>query len=206
MASKPSKTTPTSTIVRPDQTSSTPNIPTAQQNLNVKPTKPIPIPKPAHTSVAPVSVTDAVKLTSTSPTSRMMFFDEVARKCFEVASQEEQEVREAVPEPKKRPTTLPVKPQNADKQEDTPQTSATTSRATYTVTVSSKPGEVTTTTTPAPHLAGSSTPHPEGKTYNTSGKTMRSRVEQGLPNQAITLFAPIGMAEDLTKIQLILYK
>ena len=153
MASKPSKTTPTSTIVRPDQISSTPNIPTAQQNLNAKPTKPIPIPKPAHTSVAQASVTDAVKLTSTSPTSRMMFFDEVARKCFEVASQEEQEVKETIPEPKKRPTTLPVKPQNAlqtdDNQEDTPQTSATTSKSTYTVTVSSKPGEVTTTTTSA---------------------------------------------------------
>ena len=33
---------------------------------------------------------------------------------------------------------------------------------------------------------------------------MRRRIEQGLPNQAITLFAPIGMAEDLTKVQLIL--
>ena len=207
MASKPSKTTPTSTIVRPDQISSTPNIPTAQQNLKAKPTKPIPITKPAHTYVAQASVTDAVKLTSTSPTSRMMFFDEVARKCFEVASQEEQEVKETVPEPRKRPTTLPVKPQNAlqtdDNQEDTPQTSDTISKSTYTVTVSFKPGEVTTTTTSA-KTAGSSTPHPEGKIYNTSGKTMRSRVEQDLLNQAITLFAPIGMAEHLTKIQLIL--
>ena len=35
---------------------------------------------------------------------------------------------------------------------------------------------------------------------------MRRRIEQGLPNQAITLFAPIGMAEDLTKAQLILCK
>ena len=33
---------------------------------------------------------------------------------------------------------------------------------------------------------------------------MRKRVEQGLPNQALTLFAPVGMAEDLTKVQLIL--
>ena len=33
---------------------------------------------------------------------------------------------------------------------------------------------------------------------------MRRRIEQGLPNQAITLFVPIGMAEDLTKVQLIL--
>ena len=40
--------------------------------------------------------------------------------------------------------------------------------------------------------------------YNTSGSVMRKRVEQGLPNQALTLFAPVGMAEDLTKVQLIL--
>ena len=33
---------------------------------------------------------------------------------------------------------------------------------------------------------------------------MRRRVEQGLPSPAITLFAQIGMAEDLTKVQLIL--
>ena len=39
--------------------------------------------------------------------------------------------------------------------------------------------------------------------YNTSGSMMRKRVEQGLPNQALILFAPVGMAEDLTKVQLI---
>ena len=33
---------------------------------------------------------------------------------------------------------------------------------------------------------------------------MRRRIEQGLPNQAITLFVPIGMAEDLANVQLIL--
>ena len=33
---------------------------------------------------------------------------------------------------------------------------------------------------------------------------MKRRIEQGLPSPAITLFAPIGMAEDLTKVQLIL--
>ena len=91
MGSKPSKT-PTSTIVRPDQISQPPSIPTAQQSSDAKSTKPIPIPKPAHTSVAPTFVTDAAKLTPTSPTSRRIFFDEVTRKCFEVASQEEEEV------------------------------------------------------------------------------------------------------------------
>ena len=91
MASKPSKTTPTSTIVRPDQISQPQSIPTVQQSLNVKPTKPIPIPKSAHTSVAHASVTDVTKLTSASPTSRKMSSEEVARRCYEIASQEEKE-------------------------------------------------------------------------------------------------------------------
>ena len=33
---------------------------------------------------------------------------------------------------------------------------------------------------------------------------MMNNVEQSLPNQARTLFAPVGIAEDLAKIQLIL--
>ena len=169
--------------------------------------KPIPIPQTAPTSVAQHHVTDAARLTSSSPTSRRMFFDEVARMCFEVASQEEKNAEKPVPEPRRRPTTLPVKPQNDlstdDNQGNTPQTSTTTSGLTYTMTVRSNPGEATTTTTTA-NTADSSTPHPEWKNYNPSGKTMRKRIEQGLPNQAITLFALIGMAEDLTKVQLIL--
>ena len=160
-----------------------------------------PIPKSAHTSV-----TDAAKLTSASPTSRKMFFNELARKCYEVASQEEKEAEKPVPVPR-RPTTLTVKPQNDlladDNQGDIPQTSATISGSTYTMTVSSNPGEVTTTTTAAETVDSSS---PLYENFNTSGKTMRRRIEQGLPNQAIILFAPIGMAEDLTKVQLILCK
>ena len=105
MASKPSKTIPTSTIVRPNQVSQQQNTTTVQQNLNVKPTKPIPIPKPAHTSVAQVSVTGVANLTSASPTSRKMFFEEVARRCYEVANQEEREEKKPVPVPR-RPTTL----------------------------------------------------------------------------------------------------
>ena len=167
MASKPSKTTPTSTIVRPDQISQPQSIPIVQQISDAKPTKPIPIPKPTHKYVAHTSVTDAAKLTSTSPTSRKMFFDEVARKCYEVASQEEKEAGKPVPVPR-RPTTLSVKPQNAlqadENQGDTPQTSATISGSTYTMTVSSNPGEVTTTTTTA-KTADSSSPLPEN--FNT---------------------------------------
>ena len=79
-----------------------------------------------------------------------MFFDEVARKCYEIAGQEEKKAEKPVPVPR-RPTTLPVKPQNAlqsdDNQGEIPQTSVTISGSTYTITVSSNPGEVTTTTT-----------------------------------------------------------
>ena len=199
MASKPSKTMPTSTIVRSDQATQQLNTPTVQPKLGVKSTSPIPIPKSVHTSVAQVSVTDANNLTSVSPTARKMFFHETARKCYEEAGKEEKETEKPVPKPK-RPTTLPVKPQNVDNQSDVPQTSATIAGSTCTMTVSSSSGETTTTTTGDKTAEGPT--HPE--TFNTSGRVMRRRVEQGLPSPAITLFAPIGMAEDLTKVQLIL--
>ena len=108
MASKPSKTTPTSTIVRPDQISQPPNIPTAQKNSDATPTKPIPIPKPAPTSVVQHHVTDAARLISSSPTSRKMFFDEVARRCFEVANQEK-EAEKPVPGTKKKTNNITYK-------------------------------------------------------------------------------------------------
>ena len=90
MESKPSKTTPTPTIVRPDQISQPLNIPIAQKNSDATPTKPIPIPKPAPKSVVQHHVTDAARLISSSPTSRKMFFDGVARRCLEVADQEKE--------------------------------------------------------------------------------------------------------------------
>ena len=146
MASKPSKTTPTSTIVRSDQALQPSNTPTAQPKLGVKSTNPIPIPKSVHTSVAQLSVTDADKLTFVSPTSRKMFFHGTARTCYEEANQEEKEAEKSVHVPR-RPTTLPVKPQSVDSQGDIPQTSATIAGSTCTMTVSSNPGETTTTTT-----------------------------------------------------------
>ena len=96
MTSTPSKTIPTSTIVRPDQVSQPQNIPTIQQNLNAKPTKPKPIPKPAHTSVAHASVTVVANLTSASPTSRKMSSEEVARKCYEIGKQGREEVSSCI--------------------------------------------------------------------------------------------------------------
>ena len=40
--------------------------------------------------------------------------------------------------------------------------------------------------------------------YNTSGAEMKRRIEDGKPNQAVTLFAPVGVAEDLSKTQYLL--
>ena len=180
MASKPSNCIPTSAAVRPNQVSPPQNFPTAQQNLDAKPTKPIPIPKPAHTSVAQVSVTGVTNLTSASPTSRKMSSEEVARRCYEIANQEE---KQSDPVPI-RPTTLTVKPQQDDRQREMPQTSATNAGPTYTMAVNSNPREVTTTTTTTRRADVPTTP-PEK--INTSGKTMRRRMEQGLPSQAITL-------------------
>ena len=197
MASKPSKTMPISTIVKPDQVSQQLNTPTVQPKLGVKPTIPIPIPKTVHTSAAQVSVIDANSLTSVSPTSRNMFFHEEARKCYEEAGQVEKEGEKLMPKPR-RPTALPVRPQNIDTQNDVPPTSSTIAGSTCTMTTCSSAGETTTTIT----ADGPTDP----ETFNTSGRVMRRRVEQGLPCPAITLFAPIGMAEDLTKVQLILCK
>ena len=84
-----------------------------------------------------------------------------------------------------------------------------TSGSTNTVTISSNLGEVTPTST-TPNPTESSIPYAEWRkttriateNYNTS--MMRNRCKQSLPNQVLTLFAPVGMAEDLTKVQLIL--
>ena len=134
MASKPSKGIPTSTVVKPDQVSPQQDTPTVQQNLGVKPTKPIPIPRPAHTSVAQISVTGVTNLTSASPTSRRMSSEEIARRCYEIANQEE---KKSDPVPI-RPTTLTVKPQQDDK--EMPQTSAINAGPTYTMAANSNPG------------------------------------------------------------------
>ena len=40
--------------------------------------------------------------------------------------------------------------------------------------------------------------------FNTSGVEMKRRIENGKPNQAVTLFAPVGVAEDLSKTQYLL--
>ena len=46
--------------------------------------------------------------------------------------------------------------------------------------------------------------NPVTPTYNTSGAAVRKRVEEGKSIPAVTLFAPIGIAEDLSKTQYLL--
>ena len=87
------------------------------------------------------------------------------------------------------------------------------SGSTNTVAVSSTLGEETPTSATSNPTEGS-TPHAEwrrtnrraAKNNNTSGSMMENKDEQSLPKQAKTFFAPVGMAEDLAKIQLILCK
>ena len=51
---------------------------------------------------------------------------------------------------------------------------------------------------------GNPTTKPVKPMYNISGAWMKKRVEEGKPTQAVTLFAPIGVDEDLTKTQYLL--
>ena len=86
-----------------------------------------------------------------------------------------------------------------------------TSGSTNTVTVSSTLGEETPTSTTSNPTEGS-TSHAEwrkttrmaAENYTISGSMMKNKVEQSPPTQAKTFFVPIGMAEDLARIQLIL--
>ena len=67
-------------------------------------------------------------------------------KCYEEAGQVEKEGEKPVPKPR-RPTTLPVRPQNIDSQNDVSPTSTTIAGSTCTMTTCSSSGETTTTTT-----------------------------------------------------------
>ena len=68
--------------------------------MNSDATSTISTPTPATTSDAQQYVTDATRLTSSSPTSRKMFHEEVAKRCLEAANQEKED-RRPVPKPRK---------------------------------------------------------------------------------------------------------
>ena len=53
-------------------------------------------------------------------------------------------------------------------------------------------------------ISGDTATKPVTAVYNTSGAEMKRRIEDGRPNQAVTLFAPVGVAEDLSKTQYLL--
>ena len=82
-----------------------------------------------------------------------------------------------------------------------------TSDTPNTITVSSTLGEETPTSNPtedsATHAECRRT-NRRATVYKTSGSMMKNKVEQSLPNQAKRLFAPVSIAEDLARIQLIL--
>ena len=95
-------------------------------------------------------------------------------------------------------------------------TSSTTSGSTSTMTDSLATGKSSTTTTtaePTEEAFVSETSTSQGDSrrktassygdpgYNKSASVLKKRIEEGQSNQALTLFAPLGMAEDLTKIQ-----
>ena len=61
-----------------------------------------------------------------------------------------------------------------------------------------------TKTTYSTSLSGNPTTTPVTPFFNTSGTTMKKRIEDGKPTQAVTLFVPVGVAEDLSKTQYLL--
>ena len=53
-------------------------------------------------------------------------------------------------------------------------------------------------------LSGNPTTKPVTPFFNMSGTTMKNRIEDGKLTQAVTLFVPVGVAEDLSKTQYLL--
>ena len=53
-------------------------------------------------------------------------------------------------------------------------------------------------------LSSDTATKPVTAVFNTSDTEMKRRIEDGKPNQAVTLFAPVGVAKDLPKTQYLL--
>ena len=53
-------------------------------------------------------------------------------------------------------------------------------------------------------LSGNPTTKPVTPFFNTSGTVIKNRIEDGKPTQVVTLFAPVAVAEDLSKTQYLL--
>ena len=227
MESQPSTSASTATIAKLDPNLHQQNTAHGRRKSSANPTSSTPPPTP--TSVVQRYVTNAAEIVSSPPATWKMFLTEVSDMCLERAKREK-EAGIITSTQLKRPVIklpqyvnytnynhgqiTPPEVKILDHQIDnyaTPYTSTSPSGSTHTVTVGSNMSEPTTTTTTSKSTEGS-TPHAEwrkttgiaSQNCNTSGSMMRKGVEQGLPNQVKTLFALVGMAEDLTKVQLIL--
>ena len=183
-------------------------------------------PKSTPTSVVQKYVTDAAEIISASPATRKMFLAEVFKKYNEVAKWEEEtgkrspDFQTGSPSLTRRLPTYVSYPNYSDGKfipseknkvldrlidnYSIPKTSTSTSGSTSTLTASSAKGKLSTTTATANPAEASTSQDDRRKTassyedqgYNKSASVLRRRIEEGHPNQASTLFAPLGKAED----------
>ena len=221
MESQPWGTTTSATatqdIMPSSQSTSVDKTPTTS---NANPT--LSIPNPAYLPLIQQHVTNAAAMIASNHLTRNMFIVEVFKNCSEIALWKKRigkTAPELLPE-SPNPTGESPHSYSSDVQHITPEGYDVLNRyiekysmpkiSTNTVTVSSTLGEETPSTTTS-NPAEDSTSHAECRRTNrratvnkTSGSMMKNEVEQSLPNQAKTLFVPVGIAEDLARIQLIL--
>ena len=228
MESQPSTSTTTSTTSEQDnmpssQSASVDKTPTSS---NIDPT--LSIPNPTYSPLIQQYVTNAATIIASNHLTRNIFIVEVCKKGSEIALWEKRTRKtapELLPESPKPAGGPPhsshsyssdiqnITPEGDDvlnryiKKYLMPRISNPGAGTTTTVTVSSTLGEETPTSNPTE----GSTSHAEWRRTNrratenkASGFMMKNKAEQSLPNQSKTLFAPIGIAEDLARIQLIL--
>ena len=223
MESQPSTSATTSTTTRQHD-----NMPSSQSTSvdktsttsNTNPT--LSIPNPTYSPLIQQHVTNAAAIIASNCLTRSMFIVEVFKKCSKIALWEKRTRKtapELLPESPKSTGESPHSSHSysSDVQHITAEGDDVLNRyikkysmpkiSTDTVTVSSTFGEGTPTSNPIEN----STSHAECRRTNrratvnkTSDPMKKNEVEQSLPNQAKTLFAPVGIAEGLARIQLIL--
>ena len=222
MESQPSTSTTTSTTSEQDNmpSSQSTSVDKTSTSSNTDPT--LSIPNPAYSPLIQQYVTNAATIIASNRLTRNMFIVEVFKKCSKIALWEKRTGKtapELLPESPK-PTAEPPHSSHSyssDVQHITPEgddvlnryikkytmprisTSGSTNTVNVSSTTTSIPPEGTTS-----HAEWKRTNRRATENYNTSGFMMKNKAEQTLLNQAKTLFASIGIAEDLAKFQLIL--